>query len=740
MRKPSFWRRIEVLGLALALLGLALAPPHGQASAAGRAVDLQGFRPLAADEGWILASGRLYWTRTGGRSWDDLTPPDLEARAIAAASFVDAQHGWLALVEAGEAGAVAYALARTADGGRTWSIAPLALFAPGDPAALAGAVSLYFLDRHTGWLAVRRATSSNFRLGSLFQTSDGGDTWTRLPLPGGGPVYFATAKTGWTAGGAAGDELYRTVDGGRTWQRQTVGSLPAEAGQERLYQLPAFDNPRQGVLPVLVATDEQSRVEFYATADGGQTWQPTPTAGPDRLPAGVGELAMATSQVGWARLMSGQCTPPGPARRCDVEIELLQTSDGGQSWQRLSLPPGVGSRPRPAPVPGGRGEEGSSEQNLGGRLVTFVGQGFDKCEVAPLDRLQTWFAASPYSAVNLYIGGACRGCANSALSASYVAQMSQQGWKFIPTWVGPQSACWNHSDRCSSSRISNDPAEAYNQGVAEADAAIAAATNLGLAWPDGSGTIVYYDLEAYTFTDATCRAAAQAFVSGWTARLWERGNQAGVYGAGCGSAISELATIDHVPNQMWAAHWIFSSYNASASVWDVACLANHLWANHQRLRQYAGGHNETWDSVTLNIDCNVLDGVVADTSGLCCGCSSTVSSPTTSQAARTAMPQPWIMSTSAPEADGLSSPFPPVARPAPDLRSPSSAGYQLARHVAAMGGGVQSSAGYRVQASSGQATGVGWLHGLNYQVYSGFWGPVHGAAPLRFVYLPLILR
>jgi hypothetical protein len=46
-------------------------------------------------------------------------------------------------------------------------------------------------------------------------------------------------------------------------------------------------------------------------------------------------------------------------------------------------------------------------------------------------------------------------------------------------------------------------------------------------------------------------------------------------------------------------------------VWDVACLSNGLWVNHQRIRQYAGGHGETWGGVTLNIDCNVIDGIVA---------------------------------------------------------------------------------------------------------------------------------
>ena len=242
----------------------------------------------------------------------------------------------------------------------------------------------------------------------------------------------------------------------------------------------------------------------------------------------------------------------------------------------------------------------------------FVGQGFDTCEIPTLSQMQNWITNSPYGAVNLYIGGSCRSCTNSALTASYVSQLSQQGWKFIPTWVGPQSACWGGS--CGS--ISNDQATAYNQGVSEANAAIDIAIDLGLALADGSGTIIYYDLEGYDTTNTACRDATKSFISGWTAQLHTRGSKAGVYGSSCGSAISDFASISNVPDAIWPAHWIYSSYNSGASVQDVACLSNSLWANHQRIRQYAGGHDETWGGVTLNIDCNVIDGIVVSKGGI----------------------------------------------------------------------------------------------------------------------------
>ena len=64
------------------------------------------------------------------------------------------------------------------------------------------------------------------------------------------------------------------------------------------------------------------------------------------------------------------------------------------------------------------------------------------------------------------------------------------------------------------------------------------------------------------------------------------------------------------PDDVWIAHWIDQDYNPFATVWDVTCLSNDLWPDHQRVRQYAGDHTETWGGLPLRIDSNVLDGEV----------------------------------------------------------------------------------------------------------------------------------
>jgi hypothetical protein len=46
-------------------------------------------------------------------------------------------------------------------------------------------------------------------------------------------------------------------------------------------------------------------------------------------------------------------------------------------------------------------------------------------------------------------------------------------------------------------------------------------------------------------------------------------------------------------------------------VFGIAGLADSKWANQQRIHQYQGGHDETWNGVTFNIDSNYEDGPVA---------------------------------------------------------------------------------------------------------------------------------
>ncbi len=235
----------------------------------------------------------------------------------------------------------------------------------------------------------------------------------------------------------------------------------------------------------------------------------------------------------------------------------------------------------------------------------FKGQGFDKCEIPTLSQMQTWIDESPYRVVNLYIGGSKRSCRNRALTSSYITQLSEQGWKFIPTWVGPQ---------CRYGNISYDLNTAYAQGVSEAEAAVREAASLGLTSSDSSGTIIYYDMEGYTSQHPDCSEPAKKFIEGWTAKLHFTGNMAGLYGSVCASEINIFSAIDPMPDAIWLADATRSAYDSQQVVWVTAnrCLPDTNWRNSQRIRQYTQGHAETWGGVSLTIDSNVIDGPVAD--------------------------------------------------------------------------------------------------------------------------------
>ncbi len=632
------------------------------APTAPTALNIEAFNLVSPTTGWLLANQHLYWTTTRGQSWEDISPPEAQTLAQAAVTFLDAATGWVILTGSGAGGQPVYDLAQTADGGHTWQSHPLNLFTPGEVQAQAGAVYLQVIDSQTAWLVVKQATGSNFSVGTLFGTRDGGQTWIRRSLPIGAPVYFATTLVGWTAGGAAGNELYRTLDGGQTWSAQLPAGLTGAPSHQ---YLPAFQGARSGVLPVITSEGDQSRVEFHVTADGGQTWplaaqvtlnSPAPGAA---LPlalldarhwvlvaphtqqvirtsdggatttvysvaaaAHLDALAMTTPDAGWAEYTSNDCVR-APATgspsssfqmQCQTAVKLLATADGGQTWADLQLPPALvaaAAAVTSTTIQSGPGTAGGvSPQGLGGLTQAWKGQGFDACDFPTEAQLLDWSAHSPYTAVGLYLGGsmALQRCLNATPNAATLQRLAQQGWRFIPIWVGPQAACSSFS-----LRMSSVAATAYAQGIQEANAAIAAAANLGLTLSDQSGTIIYYDLEAYNVNDAGCRAAAKAFVSGWSGQLRSRNNQSGVYGAACTSFLGDFAASSPAPDEIWAAAWSLPpQYSPTASVYNLACLDNSLWSNHQRLHQYAGGHAEAWGSTSLgDIDSDVLDGVVA---------------------------------------------------------------------------------------------------------------------------------
>jgi hypothetical protein len=287
---------------------------------------------------------------------------------------------------------------------------------------------------------------------------------------------------------------------------------------------------------------------------------------------------MKSNTEGWLHVQASRCA--GFKTDCVQESHLLSLS--GSTLKEITPKVISDSLQLSAPSP------------FASRTVS-THSGFDQCAAGTVGQMQTWWTSSPYFDSNIYIGGVSRACAQANLTASWVQSVFAQGWRLIPTWVGPQASCSTFTHK-----ISSTPSTAFSQGVSEGNAAVTAANNLGL-----NGSIIYYDMENYNSSDSTCQNAVNQFISGWVQTLRSAGFSAGVYGSAT-NANSGWATIANVPDDVWIAKW-----DGRATTTGLTPLPDTLWSSNQRIHQYAGGHNETWGGLTFNIDNDIENGQVA---------------------------------------------------------------------------------------------------------------------------------
>ncbi len=241
---------------------------------------------------------------------------------------------------------------------------------------------------------------------------------------------------------------------------------------------------------------------------------------------------------------------------------------------------------------------GPSAATSQGRAAVFTGYGFETCTAPSIAALTAW-AVSPYDAVGIYLGGVNRACKDGNLSATWVTTVRSLGWSLMPLYVGLQAPCVSEAGLA---KISQNLTTAATQGSAAADDAVAEAAGFGLP----AGSPLYLDVEGYATNNAGCTKVVQSFVGGWVSELHGVGYVAGVYGSAA-STIRDVAALGTpaVPDAVWIANW-----NGVQGVFGDPHVSDTLWASHQRIHQYKGGHKETWGGVTLNIDDDYLDGPV----------------------------------------------------------------------------------------------------------------------------------
>jgi hypothetical protein len=227
---------------------------------------------------------------------------------------------------------------------------------------------------------------------------------------------------------------------------------------------------------------------------------------------------------------------------------------------------------------------------------TFRGEGFDACTAPPAATMQTWRTASPYRAIGVYFGGNNRACLQPNLTAQWVANQTAAGWHLMPIYLGPQASCTTSNKQF---RIDND--QAAVQGRAAAEDAVVQAQAIGLA----RESVLIYDMEAYLTTDAACRAGVLAFLSAWTARLHDYGYASGFYSS-MGSGMADQVANYTAPGYVRPDFVDFARWDGISTVQDPA-IPSSYWSPRRRMKQYRGGHDETYGGVKINIDNDVLD-------------------------------------------------------------------------------------------------------------------------------------
>jgi photosystem II stability/assembly factor-like uncharacterized protein len=230
----------------------------------------------------------------------------LGPNAFRSVGFADSLHGWAGTLDSD-------LLFQTRDGGATWT--RVQNIPEPKPEGICGlsvvnAAVVYGCGRYN-------------HTPRVIKTVDGGATWTTIDMSAHAGTlidcYFLAPDSGFVVGGSPQGVFPSTIravvlftgDGGRTWQNRFTTSRPGEWGWKI-----SFPSRRKGYVSI-----ERFGAPTYClkTADGGLTWQEVFV---QNLTLDVQGIGFATENKGWVA-----------ARR----TEIFETSNGGITWQLITF-------------------------------------------------------------------------------------------------------------------------------------------------------------------------------------------------------------------------------------------------------------------------------------------------------------------------------------------------------------------------------------------------------------------
>lgn len=304
---------------------------------------------LDNNNGWAVGSGEIIKTTDGGDTWSPILSVAYDSMG---------QGGFLNSINVTDANIIEVIgqngiIYKTYDAGNNWKVVQTGItlnavkvFDTNTILISGGASGLYkTIDGGATWyLKSSSGTMSNFYFqnnslgwgfgfnGSLNKTTDQGDSWQKIIVPGSGPdggmwvrsAYFLDENNGWIVLTPRIPEppidnyVYKTTNGGASWTEQY--HVDSTLADESIFRDVYFIDAQHGFL---LHGDGPSG--YYETLDGGSSWEPK-TLGADFT---LNSINFSDANNGW---IIGNHEGPGTQ-----QTVIYRTSDAGQSWQQQYL-------------------------------------------------------------------------------------------------------------------------------------------------------------------------------------------------------------------------------------------------------------------------------------------------------------------------------------------------------------------------------------------------------------------
>jgi photosystem II stability/assembly factor-like uncharacterized protein len=261
--------------------------------------------------GHATNDGTVVRTVDGGRSWQNVTPPDGVPQTFRDVQAFGRNRALVLASGTGDASRIY----RTTDGGATWEL----VFRNPDPSAFYDCMA--FFDERRG-LAMSDPVNGKFR---ILATADGGRTWHVTPTSGmpdalpneyglatGTCLVTAGPRDAWfgtQAEMAPNSRVFHTRNAGSTW---TVATTPIPGGSAGITSL-SFRDRRNGLAVGGEPPDGTEVGAVARTSDGGATWSP------GGAPAGF------RNSVAWIPGLKKSAVVVGPSGS-DL------STNGGRTW------------------------------------------------------------------------------------------------------------------------------------------------------------------------------------------------------------------------------------------------------------------------------------------------------------------------------------------------------------------------------------------------------------------------